>query len=296
MNNRIHRFTRSLLLPFIAVPLLVQAQEEEKSYQGRLWTITGNGAKDTSYLYGTFHAQDARVYQFPEGTMKALEKSDAYAEELNLDSIDPMSLLSQLMMEGDTTLKDLYSEEEYEEVKSFIQDSLGAPMQRFEKMQPMYASSLIQVRELRRDSAHPLDMYFHNQAKKQEKEIIGLEKSQEQIEAFHSVPYQEQAQQFLEMIRGEGKGEMSELLRIYVEGDLDELLRRTTEGESEAFEEEFLSKRNRRMVDRASEHLEEKRLFIAVGAAHLPGDIGMVEMFREKGYTVRSAVAEESEE
>jgi uncharacterized protein YbaP (TraB family) len=52
------------------------------------------------------------------------------------------------------------------------------------------------------------------------------------------------------------------------------------------FEEQMVSVRNRRMRDAAVPLLREGGTFIAVGALHLPGKLGLVELFRDAGFTV----------
>jgi uncharacterized protein YbaP (TraB family) len=47
-----------------------------------------------------------------------------------------------------------------------------------------------------------------------------------------------------------------------------------------------LDERNATMLDRALPLIEGGNAFIAVGAAHLPGDQGLVELFRKSGYEV----------
>ena len=52
------------------------------------------------------------------------------------------------------------------------------------------------------------------------------------------------------------------------------------------YDRRMLDVRNRRMAERSIKFLEHGRAFIAVGAAHLPGENGLVQMFRHRGYTV----------
>ena len=65
-------------------------------YQSLFWEISGNGLKDTSYLYGTMHSQDSRIFQFKDGVEAAFNNSDIYAMELNIDSIDEPNNLSRI--------------------------------------------------------------------------------------------------------------------------------------------------------------------------------------------------------
>lgn len=280
----------SLLLTLGPLSFSASAQE----HQGRLWAITGEKVKDTSYLYGTIHIMDEKAYRFPEGTREAFRSVDAYAGELNMDSVNQMTLMSQLRMKDSTTLDDLLSDEGYQDVKKYVEDSLGMPMNRFKSFHPMLILSRAQMMSFEQDCTMALDMYFHSMAKDQGKEVIGLERMSEQVDAFHSLPYDSLAERLVKIARGEaekkkGKGSMQDMLNHYVEGDLDAILEMNqTQGNSEKFKKVFLTERNVRMADRAARKMKDKSLFIGVGAAHLPGSKGVIELLRDKGLTVRS--------
>lgn len=215
-----------------------------------------------------------------------------------MDSINPLEMRAQLMMKDSTTIKDLLTDAEYKDVKHFLEDSLGLQMGRFKRMHPMYLLSQVQVQSFERDSSLPLDMYFNKMAKKQGKPVIGLERVSEQTAAFQTVPYDSTAQQLVKVARGKakssgGKTSMKEMLDAYVQGDLDKLLKVTKEqNASKGFVKDFLTERNRRMAKRAAKHLKEKTLFIAVGAAHLPGEKGVIELLRKRGFNVFSVSKE----
>ncbi len=295
-------FKRSSIVPcffllFLSLaPLSGSAQDSSQSgsYQGRLWAITGNSTQDTSYLYGTIHIKDEKAYRFPDGTKEALRSVDAYAGELNMDSINPFAMRSKLMMKDSTTLQDLLNEKAYKDVKLFFQDSLNMDLKPFERMHPFFILSQIQLRSFSADSAQALDRYFHSFAKKQGKKLIGLERMSEQLGVIQSIPYDSMAQQLVRIARGEisssgGERSMQEMLDAYVKGKLSTLLRLTKEQKmSENFVQSFLYERNERMADRAAVHLKEQPTFIAVGAAHLPGERGMIELLRDKGFKVFS--------
>src|SRR5690606_13680867 len=55
------------------------------------------------------------------------------------------------------------------------------------------------------------------------------------------------------------------------------------------FEEQVVLKRNRLMAERAQTYLEQGNAFIAVGALHLPGSEGLIELFRKARWTVEKA-------
>ena len=55
----------------------------------------------------------------------------------------------------------------------------------------------------------------------------------------------------------------------------------------QAFSEKLLDERNLNWVEPIKELMHEKVVFIAVGAGHLPGELGMINLLRQEGYTVK---------
>ncbi len=286
------------LLAFLGICMSSKAQTTEKSL---LWEISGNGLKKSSYIYGTMHVGDKRVYDFKKSMTKAFKKADMLALELNMDSVNQMSVMSKLLMDGDTTLKDLLSDDEYTQVETFFKDSLNMPLSMYNKMQPIFTSSIIGTRNVGTENEDALDLYLFKEAKKMEKPVRGLEVIEEQVGAFNAIPYDAQAKALLKSIQaayGENTNSsepnMEEMMNYYVEGDLEKLVTMTESLDSDdpeiskLFNEVFLVKRNHNMANRAEPLMKEGSVFIAVGAAHLGGKEGVIQLLRNKGYTVKA--------
>ena len=285
------------LLIFIFLFCSLKNSFSQNTYQGLLWEIYGNGLTDTSYLYGTMHIQDERVFQFQEGVQKAFDRSVIFAMELNMDSVNTLELMSELIMESPHRLDSLLSEKEYEIVNQYFKDSLGIGLLIFNKMQPIYTSQMVSLKKMNKDSAEALDIYLFNKAKEQNKIVVGLEFMEEQINAFKSIPYDIQAKELFNAVEDAINGEDQQidgLIEHYIKGDLDKLLALTLESEfsdneiNTIFQKVFLVNRNHKMADRSEKHINKGSTFIAIGAAHLPGDEGVIENLRKKGYTVKA--------
>ncbi len=263
-------------------------KKSEPSYQGLLWKISGNDLDTVSYLYGTMHTTDERAFRFTDEVLPAFERCQAFAMELNMSDVNPGKLVNRLTMDSSHTLKGLLGED-YDQVARFFKDSLGQNIALYKKLQPLFLTSLVSQRDLGADSAVPLDLYFYDLAQEQEKKIIGLERVEEQVDAFRSIPYEEQADMLVKTIKEAGQEDtaMQQLLNAYMKGDLDALLSLTKKNKAtEGHTRIFLTERNQRMVERLEEHLRGQSVFVAVGAAHLPGKKGMIGLLRKKGFTV----------
>jgi uncharacterized protein len=279
-------FKNVFCLFLIPVCFSLTAQESKNSL---FWEISGNGLQKPSYLYGTMHSTDERVFRFKKGVMEAFENSDAYAMELDMGSGIKPDILKLLVMDSTITIQSLLNKEDFKMVSDFLRDSIGQNIMLYNKMQPMFVASLISQRGLKSDKSEALDLHLYSMAKEQGKKLIGLETIEEQVNAFKSIPYEKQAEGLVEAVKNSGHGseEMEELLRFYMQGDLDKLFEMTRSKDmSENFEEIFLTRRNHNMADRSEKYIKEKSVFIAIGAAHLPGEEGVIELLRKKGYKV----------
>ena len=285
---------RTFIFVFLFSTLLSFSQSK---YNSLCWKIYDNGLTDTSYLYGTMHVQDSRVFQFKNGIQEAFNRCEIFALELNMDSVNTFQLMDELIMEPPNRLDSLLTNKEYEMVSQYFKDTLGIGLMIFNKMQPIYTSQLISFEKLKKDQDVALDIYFFNEAKKQNKTTVGLEFMEEQLNAFKSIPYDVQAKELFKAVENAYKGEgqeIDELIEYYLNEDLDKLLELTLNSQfmdeeiNIIFKQVFLIDRNHKMAERSIKYIKSGPTFIAVGAAHLPGNEGVIENLRKKGYTVEA--------
>ena len=92
------------LITLVLLTIFTLSYCSQEKYNSLFWKIYGNNLNDTSFLYGTMHTQDERVFQFRKGVNDAFNKSTIYAMELNIDSIDQVELMQGLIMDSSTTL------------------------------------------------------------------------------------------------------------------------------------------------------------------------------------------------
>ncbi len=281
---------------FTTLILITYSICSQQEYKSLFWSISGNGLEKTSYLYGTFHSKDQRVFNFKEGVEEAFNNADIYAMELNMDSIDKVGMMAAMVMDSNKTLKTLLSKENYDLVNQFFIDSVGMSLFLFNKMQPMITAQMIMTKGLKAEQENALDAYWFKKAKEQGKQLVGLETMKEQITAIKSISVEQQAEDLVKAVVEFGKAEeisIDELLDIYTKENLDSLMVVMDEfsGDSpqkqEEFNKVFLYERNKHMANRVEEYLKKGSVFMAVGAAHLPLNTGVIELLRAKGYTVK---------
>jgi len=256
--------------------------------QSLLWKITGKGLKEPSYLYGTIHIQDKRAFEFDDTVLTILKSCKAYAMELNPENINPEELKKFMIMKK-YTLKDLLSSEEYNKLDKYLKEKTGSGVFIFNKTKPFFIQSQLMQMSMQKDMDKALDLYFLNLAKENNMEILGIEKLKEQLEAVDKISLKEQAKMLMESLNDTSNAKFEKLLNAYRLADLNklsELMKDTSLPQN--FEEAFLIKRNKRMAKRISKFIKKQSTFNAIGAAHLPGEKGVINLLRKKGYKVEA--------
>ncbi len=270
--------------------LLAQAQ-----YNSLLWKISGNGLKEPSYLYGTMHTSDARVFAFSQKVMPDFNEAKTYAMELDPKEAFNMSLLAKLMMGKGHSLKSMIPEREYAILDSIIQLQIGYPVKLFDNVAPVFTMTILEAGQLNlSDSSiegnkEVLDMYFYKLAKKKKKKIIGIETVDEQLAALNSLSYTEQADLLVKEIHSFEKDttQGADLVQFYLNQQLDSLANNDADAQMpEKFYKALVTDRNVRMANRIALFIAERSAFIAVGALHLPKETGVINLLRQKGFTV----------
>jgi uncharacterized protein YbaP (TraB family) len=265
-----------------------------------LWKISGNGLKSPSYLYGTVHSFDERAFRFAKIAESYIAKCDAFGMEINMENlggIDLFGMMKYITMPGDTTLQMLMTPQQYAKLDTFVRDSLHLSLAMFNKIKPMFLAGMGEELSMSHDSSEFLDMYFMKKAKEHHKEIIGIETIEEQVRALDLIPLKEQAKMVLEMVEPDttkaAPNSAEDLVDIYARGDLDAIYAfYKKEDLSNTFNAALITDRNRRMAQRIDSIIHKKTLFTAIGALHLPGEEGVLNLLRKKGYTLEPIISE----
>ena len=264
-------------------------------YHSLCWRISGRGLQQPSYLYGTMHVADSRVFHFSTGVLQAFDGSKAYIMELDPDKAMNMSVLTQLIMTDGSTIQKLIPDSDYRYIDSMLQAATGYGMAIFNVMEPVIVSTLLEQYNMGLSVADSsmsdeMDLYFYKKAKKKKKKLIGLESVEEQITALHALSYAEQAtllSQTVQEMKQPKDSNAVDVLKYYIAQNLDSLLAMSDEHQlPPKFYKALITDRNIRMAERINGYIQKQPTFIAVGALHLPGAEGVIELLRRQGYKV----------
>jgi len=274
-----------------------------------LYSISGNGLKKESYIVGTHHLVDYRFMVKIPGIEGALKKSKQVYGELKMGDManpDTIKMMQQAMMlpEG-TTIKDVLGTEYFGKLNELFMNISGVPFdhpQIYETMGKMKPSALeSQLTILLYIKSHPgefdptngLDSYFQQEALKSKKKVGGLESYAFQLKMiYNSKSLEEEAKDLMCMLDniGTAKEQLEILTEAYASQNAEELykvLQMAEEGVcAENNFDELLYQRNADWVAKMPAIMKKNPTLFVVGAGHLFGDKGVLEMLRNAGYTI----------
>jgi uncharacterized protein len=256
-----------------------------------LWQVSGKDLKKPSYVFGTFHLLCKDDIRFSQQLKNSLIAADEVYMEMDMD--DPSILLSGLLfmsMKNGKKLKDLYTADEYKKVESYFRDSLNMPMMMMQNIKPYFLVAMLYPKMMNCKAASGVEAELMNIAKENKKEIKGLETMQFQASVFDSIPYEWQAKELLKSIDSFSisKKEFDTMLQEYKNQQLSSMEKLLSKSEfgGEKFNDILLVNRNKNWVSQLKNIMNKQSVFVAVGAGHLVGDMGLLSLLRKDGYTV----------
>ncbi len=272
--------------------------------KGLLWKVEKDGR--VSFLFGTMHMTDQRVTSLSPAAREAFEASGTLVVETT-DVLDKTRMISALMQRPEltmftdsTTLNSLLPADEVGVVNAAL-DHRGIPPASVARMKPWLLSAMLALPacELARqaEGAPILDVKLAEDAKASGKSVQGLETAVSQLEAMASLPMDFHIKGLVETLKlGDRIDDVIEtMIVLYANGDTGTFwplfkaaMPRSLEDEAgyAAFEQTMITARNKGMAEQANPILTTGNAFIAVGALHLPGRDGLIELFRQAGYAV----------
>jgi uncharacterized protein YbaP (TraB family) len=257
--------------------------------------VTNENSKDTAFVFGTMHLIQKEYFFFPDFLKNIIKESDKVVLEVGDEINNPLKAMALLRLEDGKSLFDFFDEKQTDSIVHWAENDLGMTESMFTmtfgQMKPFAVVSLASAEDMLSDS----ESYEQSIMKIQKEAGIpleGLESLEEQMSIFDDLTDEEQATMVMDAIRGgdEAKQQLEDMLRLYRSQNIDSMYMMIhDEGDVIADKEnEFLTKRNQKWIPRMEKQMKGKRVFFAVGAAHLGGEEGVLELLRREGYKVTS--------
>ena len=299
MNSAPFLVAALLALPTIALGQRAAAPVAQPAARTFLWEVTS--LTNRAYLYGTVHAGKASFFPLPEPVQKAFADSATLAVEADITDEQAMerSATTMLLTPPDTLSKHVPAPA-YERFRRQL-DRFGVPEEQVAQLKPFLASSLLAFAEWGRQgyqAQYGVDLHLITLARKEKKRIVELEGTQAQTALMESLTDKENLQAFEGTVSalesGLTRDQITGMVNAWQSGDAN-LLLDVVRGYNDsvpgakALEEKFIWSRHDAMATMIEGWLLKgrERVFVAVGALHLAGPRGLVEILRNRGYMVR---------
>lgn len=266
------------------------AEPASRYTKGLLWKIESPGAT-ASYLFGTIHSDDARVIALPEPVTRTLDSSNRFVMEAILDG-EALVRMAEVMFYNDgRTLEQVVGKKLYADSMKAL-SARGMPTVGIEKQKPWAVMMTLSMPPPK--TGEFLDLVLQSRATEQNKPVSGLETVAEQLAVFDGMPLPDQVALLADTVNTQVdlEKEFEALHKAYLARDLGAItaiMEKNKPGDERLYNEvmdRLLVKRNLRMVERMAPMLKQGGAFIAVGAAHLPGETGLLYRLEKAGYRV----------
>jgi len=293
-RNFIHALLLSLLLLFsgyVHADVNVSFVSETGYDKGILWQISSaNGKK--SYLFGTIHVEDPRVVQLNNKVFDAIQYSRSVSLELIPDpQLQQKAMLAMLYTDGNT-LKKVVGGPLYRRSIKAMNDR-GMPEQVVSLMKPWAVMTMLSLPKPK--TGEFLDKHIYKLAKRLGIKTYALENFEEQISVFDKLTRRDQVKMLKHTLDelNDIPAQFEALKNAWLARDLALLeslsLQQLDASVSDtSFKENMLDNRNHTMLERMQPRLKEGNAFIAVGALHLTGKTGLLNLLTQQGYKVKA--------
>lgn len=253
-----------------------------------LWRISGNGLTTPSYLFGTMHLQDKRLFNFGDSVYLALESVDGFAVE-----IDFKEYMDSMFLSGIREAQDKYLVKQKVKINNkaltksadSLLKKLGIDKNNLTKKDLKKVRDH-RINKLQQKGEMPtiVDGYLFGLALRHRKWVGAVEDVSDQFNIIDELGADLSPEEVL-MPDEKMNTDLEQMIRIYEAQDLQRINEMTNEYDVE-YKNTLLVKRNFKMARRMDSLSNLRRMFFAVGAAHLPGDSGVIYLLRNRGFTV----------
>lgn len=278
---------RLLCLAVMIATTIAAAVASDTTASSLLWEVRWRSAPP-NYVIGTIHLPDSAVFRQRDTLFGLMKGAKILYTELDMDEVkdDMMQDPSRLFLPPGSSLRDLYSKEDYTAIRDLVARRLGPmALAALDMMRPPVIAAMLAMSRPQ-TAPMPMDQYLWNVADTFGLRRRGLERVEDQLSALDSMPPEALTEQARDPVAMDTT--MEALVRAYCAEDMGAITTLMLQlDDYGSFSTTILDERNSVMVGRAETDMVAGGVIMAVGAAHLPGPRGVLAQFRERGFTVR---------
>ena len=277
------------------------ADNNEETSLSFLWKVSSD--TNTVYILGSVHVAKADIYPLAEAIENAYALSEYLVVEVDINAISELEMTYLLIKKGiyptGESLRDNISEDLYSRLCDRLRESdpTGQWLSSVHLFRPWVAATLISDLDymaLGYDVEFGIETYFLDKAEADGKDILELESFEYQLDIFASLSDDLQIAMLEDAVNNQVTEEsMETMFEAWSTGDaemMEQLLfiSKALHPEYQPVYDVLYDERNFLMIDRIEQYLQDNETyFVVVGAAHLVGENGLINLLVDKGYTVQ---------
>jgi uncharacterized protein YbaP (TraB family) len=272
-------------------PSVVPAGQNSESDRALFWSIQKNG-QQAGYLLGTIHSEDPRVLDFSEDFLRKLKENEVFAMEMVPDLPTLERLTAYMNYPPGESLESVIGNERYTALESVLSGN-QVPAEFLSRMKPW--AVMLTLSTPPPETGFFMDFSLSLRASGSGLEVVGLETLEQQLSFLENMPMAMQLSLLDQAIAEYGQvvEVHDQMVDTYLDNNLvalqllsDEQLDAVGKSASDYFMESGIHERNQRMAQVLLQQLETKTVFVAVGALHLPGEEGLLNILRQHGFVL----------
>lgn len=275
-----------------------------------LYRISGNDLDKPSYIVGTYHLAPASFADSIPGAKAALDEVGQVCGEVDMAEMQSMAglqkVMAAMMLPDGQSLSDILTKEQLDKLNAFMMETLGTDLNnpmaaaQLGKMIPVAISTQLQMVQYMKmtpgfNPTEMIDSYFQNAARAAGKSVIGFETVDFQISVLYTgTSIERQKEQLMCMLDNQEYNFMimKNVTEAYFSQNIEKICEVTEEKLGNSCDttpeedEALIYGRNVDWAEKMPEIMSSESTLFVVGAAHLPGERGVIELLKNKGYLV----------
>ena len=297
----IGKTTAVLILCLVLVTSCSTPVDNEDTSLSFLWEVSSD--TNTVYILGSVHVARADLYPLAEAIENAYEVAEYLVVEFNTNAVSTSGMTTLLMEKGmypsGESLRNNISEDLYSRLHDRLMelDSSGLMFSSISLFEPWVVTTTIAELDymaLDYEAEYGIETHFLEKAEADGRDILELESAEFQLDMFDNMSYELQILMLEDAVDNPvTEDEMEAMFEAWSTGDTIKMEQMVFEDIEEdenyrIFSNIIIDERNFQMVDKIEQYLQgDETYFVVVGAAHLVGENGIINLLDSKGYTVR---------
>lgn len=255
-----------------------------------IWELQHPLLEKSSWLVGTFHVRDKRVFKWVSALGRLMDQCNGFATELDVNSAQRQAVQddSCFFFPVGQHLRDHVSKKKYSRMRQVVLKSVGIDLDAEGRRLPFFLSSMIHEHLFNQEMPLPLDFHLWEMAASRRLKLGGVETWEEQSSVVLSQPLEDQLHDLLRLVRSisSTRKKAKKMIEYYVEGDILAIYKQGKKSLG-ALRKVMLYDRNYRMAARILSMISEDTWFIGIGAGHLAGKKGVLNLLKQQGIIVK---------